>query len=1370
MLQRFILRAALILGVSAFLIWQGWSFFGVKGDFKSLVQAQIERSLGAGSSVRDVRIGLGSVQLAGVNIVFPNSPYEVSVEELRLGYSLISLLKGSGKIQKTAEEITFYKPKLTLKYNAQKNSRPDVSLSLNLTREQEEQYRSFIKEYDFIKKITISDGEIVFREESSGRIQPVAKKINGWAYTDNNAHGWLRVAGHLFDSKEYNMMIYSEFNLDRGGIDFVNVDLQKYKLGNEIPFVLPNYFDVLDGTVNGHLTITERHQPSRGFNIAGEINLSDGRMKLISENLFFEDIQVTAEIKDWNLHITSASQTVNGSPTRVEGVIKNLIAPELDLRLTSQQLDVDKFLKQFLPEKSVPLRGLSQIDLTFTDSFNRPQIAGAIKADSLWLNNYKFAALETRINLKNQVLAFDEISGSLRNADISGSGSIDFVSPEKLTDFTFMLAGDFTSELQQLGAASADHCVGQARVKILGPLARPVSRGEYKLFFTEDAAQSLALTGSFLYSNRQLTLNSAAADNDFRLNVSAENLFIEPKYSIEVRNLQNIFVLYDNPELAFVRNNYQLNLIAESMPGQPLIRLECFRRENYEKLFVIATDTLVASQPQTLLGDILLLPDSEKIPGDFEIRVNAPGVELKRLFVGNRQSGSIEFVQNPREETGGAVLVSGFKFSQINSLLGEVLPAAEGELFGRIDVESRDEKPNYLGELWLFNGFIRGSGPFKIEASFAANSSELVCRRFALEKTDGAQIRAHGDYTFATREFDAEIAAGDVNIGELIHVITGKTDLVDGTATIQAALKGTGPKIPIYGRANVADTKILMFEFDETLLEFGENGAGNGSYLSKDALQIGHAILKKAGQFVVTGPAHLPLTSRESLDIHMSGDGNFLSLLSDIDPYFEKTGSSGHLNLQMSGNYSRPNFSNSTFTCQNGTMYLASVANRIENIEADLLIEPNDYFLDVAKLQGTIGGEPFWISNTNILAGLNHGIYEPLRVAGDDLNLGAIVLKTGPNGIPLNIPALMEGGDIGWYELAGKDSLEDFFVAGPWAHPVVRGEARIHHANLVFPFDESTGASSEYSLVQKILDNIYWDARAISKKDTRYVKQFTTGVYVNMEVDPDNSELNFSGILSDSSFRIVGDVISTRGEFEYIDLNFRVEKFGAEFDRTSLYPVVYGKAWTVVRDTSNIPSDVYLELYTLDEDNREVSKGRWDRVNIRLSSEFQGYADTEKDIMATLGYSSTTVEEQATRAVGYGTDKFIFRPIMRPIERQLERRLGLDVVRFSYALTRNFLDANLNDEQLSTSLALLRSSRLILGKYLTNDIYVIYTGELKAGVDYRYQDKGIGLQHIVGLEYRLNQRWLLQMEYDYNTLLQNQKDDKKIWLRHSFPF
>ena len=133
----------------------------------------------------------------------------------------------------------------------------------------------------------------------------------------------------------------------------------------------------------------------------------------------------------------------------------------------------------------------------------------------------------------------------------------------------------------------------------------------------------------------------------------------------------------------------------------------------------------------------------------------------------------------------------------------------------------------------------------------------------------------------------------------------------------------------------------------------------------------------------------------------------------------------------------------------------------------------------------------------------------------------------------------------------------------------------------------------------------------------------------------------------------------------------------------------------------------------------------------------------------------------------------MFRPLFRPFERRLEQTLGLDVVRFSSRFTRNLIEMNVSEERnfmIDSKLFLLRSTKLMVGKYLANQLFLMYSGQLEAGLDYRYQHEGFGLSHKIGLEYRINPSLLLQMEYDYNSLMLLRREDKRILLRHSFPF
>ncbi|MDZ7304596.1 MAG: translocation/assembly module TamB domain-containing protein, partial [candidate division KSB1 bacterium] len=259
-------------------------------------------------------------------------------------------------------------------------------------------------------------------------------------------------------------------------------------------------------------------------------------------------------------------------------------------------------------------------------------------------------------------------------------------------------------------------------------------------------------------------------------------------------------------------------------------------------------------------------------------------------------------------------------------------------------------------------------------------------------------------------------------------------------------------------------------------------------------------------------------------------------------------------------------------------------------------------------------------------------------------------------------------------------------------------------------------------------------------------------------------------------------------------LNFRVEKFGAEFDKSDWWPIVYGRAWTTLTDSTNFPYNVYLTLHTIDPvTGEEIERGRFQNAYFKLSSDRPGILDNSQErILATLGYSIANVRSKATEAVGISTDNLVFRPLIRPVERQLERRLGLDVVRLSSRFTRNFLVANFNTNhnpvttldptappetrRENPALAMLQSTRLLIGKYLWNDLYVNYIGQVEVGSDHTVASNleahpfiGLGLRHTLGLEYRINPAMHLQFEYDYNPLLMHNKEDRKIWLRHSFP-
>jgi hypothetical protein len=196
------------------------------------------------------------------------------------------------------------------------------------------------------------------------------------------------------------------------------------------------------------------------------------------------------------------------------------------------------------------------------------------------------------------------------------------------------------------------------------------------------------------------------------------------------------------------------------------------------------------------------------------------------------------------------------------------------------------------------------------------------------------------------------------------------------------------------------------------------------------------------------------------------------------------------------------------------------------------------------------------------------------------------------------------------------------------------------------------------------------------------------------------------------------------------------------------------------------------ESVTQNEDDRFLAgKIRWDNIRFQLSSDNPTIGYTESELLASLGYSTENLKERATDLIGISTDNLLFRPLLRPFERQLEHAFNLDMVRVSSRFTRNLIEMNLWNEdymQPYSKLYLLRSTKLTVGKYLADRLFLMYTGQLESGINYRYHGEGLGLKHTLGLEYRINPSLQLEMEYNYNSFLL-QREDKRIFLRHSFP-
>jgi hypothetical protein len=382
----------------------------------------------------------------------------------------------------------------------------------------------------------------------------------------------------------------------------------------------------------------------------------------------------------------------------------------------------------------------------------------------------------------------------------------------------------------------------------------------------------------------------------------------------------------------------------------------------------------------------------------------------------------------------------------------------------------------------------------------------------------------------------------------------------------------------------------------------------------------------------------------------------------------------------------------------------------------------------------------------------------------------------------------MVDGESGSLSLSGKTEVEKFYLAGPIEDPYAWGEIVLTDSRITFPFPP---AESEPSNAIMFLRNIYWDVVVKAGKDLQYTRQipgFFGEVNTELNIDPSSEGLIFKGVIEKDTFYPEGKLISSRGRIDYLDLNFRVEDFGFVFNKGN-EPEVYGRATTTVRDSIGaVPKTIYLELYAVDEaTGLETRRARWEDFRFRLVSADPTIGESQEQVLAYLGYSVGNVEEKAKKVGGAVTDNYLIRPLLRPIERGIEKYLGIDFVRFNARIAENLFSAgtqnksqkNLYNQYYNISNMpyawLIQSSEFTVGKYLTQNLYLTYTGQIVALA--HEQQSEFSLNHSLGLEYRFLKNLLFEFEYDREMLqlyqiydAKSYQEDFKVRFRYSFSF
>lgn len=1388
-----------IILIGIFMFWKSYS---VEDRLKEYILSEVQPYFEGKLKIDKLYLSPKSISLKRVSLELPKQSVQLNIENLKFGFSYYNALKYNFSPIRIISDVVLEKPVFRIKRNPtkdpnSKSEQPKIDLE-NL----KQTYENTLLDINFIGKLVIKEGSVVWVNSLNEEISLISN-LEGWISTKDMSKSVVRLSGRLFASRNENVILEGQANLLAGRIDSVSVSLWDNHLSTSIPSIYPKILKIEKGKLMGRGVLKEK--PNGSLTLDGEISITDADLTLFQGKLKLDYFNSKVKINDWNLELISCNFNCYDSHFEIAGNIYNIFHPEFDLTVQSNQTNLEKVYNEIWGGKTtIGLKGLADFDVHVTNTTQNPIFSGSIDLANFEIFGEKFTSVETYFNYSSGKFLIEKAKGFYHNLFLDSKGVIS-IEPENPTlSMDIKVSGDLT-KIEK---------VAQKLNKELVTLPFNVNghfESDFKKysFFSDiqisgvtlDSSQIPVIEGKLNFYDDNFELIVDCDENPFKLDVKVKLNNHSPQFFVKFENFGGN--LWEIANIPLHHHLKKLLLLSGEVTGD----------RNYSTYTLNANRTIYTGESNLLFkidgvfsssdentqiqGDISYHSDTGgNIPGYLDLEIGPEYLNVKQYQLGDF------YFANGRLELSGDRKIEGkleLKNADIIYILDGVLlnPSFDvlGQINGEINLSGSVDAPIVDSDLRFSDIIFKGEGYYSGEALLNLVRNKLTIERLNLFKEDNPLFEATGTIDLKKQMLDVKVKGTDTDISTVLNLILKDFDYLKGSGDFDLTIRDSFKQPEINGEITARDGWLFFIPYDTLKMKIGKFPnliASNGNYLSTNGsksendstlagLYIQNATIQKNEKFTITGTGYLPFTSELDMDIRLNGEGDALAILFSDMPEVLETESEAKFKWEFGGSYSNPVYTEGEVLLKNGKVKLKSIAQVVENIEATVKLNPVNQFVSVTNLSGTIKKHSFYAFTKFDSLNYNNNS-NPLFITEWGLNFGTIYFKsdeTDQKGVPLNIPGAMKPDENGWFVVKGKDNKEYFTISGPEEHPVATGEIFVSNAAFTFPFEFEEPIPLEPSLTEKILDSMVWDVHLVPVKDVRYVKQlpgFFDNIWINATIDP-ISDLHFTGIFEDDTFRSEGVLQSTRGTIEYLDFNFGIEKFAAEFDKNDIFPIVYGRARTTFTDSLGIPSNIYLTMYLYDpETKQELEKGRWDEdVRFRLSSDNPNIVGSnEIQVLASLGYSVQSFPDKAKDVIGISTDNLIFRPLFRPVERKLEQTLGLDVIRFRSSFAKNIIFLNSNAySKIDTRhrrYLLFRSTQLTVGKYLSKNVFLLYSGQLEVGLDPIYQRDGLGLRHSLDLEYRIYPNLLLELQYNYDRLLLTERDDKRIQIRHFFEF
>ena len=1352
--RRWVLVLAVVLSTLLFGWYGAWRYTRANEKIRTVILKKMEPFISSSSNIGSLEVGIRSVQLQDVALVAKDSSYTLAVDEIRIGYNLFKLIAYRFVPSRVANELVMKNPVLTVRERHNSGSGDKAPASSGLI-----DSGKWVNELETIQRISVTNARIVI-ENNAGRKLVAGHSLQGYVRTQKPDSAVLSLTGAVFSSTENNLHIEGAVDLMRAVPHVIHIKTDNIVPEGNLDVILPPYLTVLHGEVHGELLFGESVEPR------GTIAVRNGDLCFKGANLMFRGVDINGDFMGDSVAVRGSVEDFNGSRLDVAGKVRNIFSPDWDLVFSCPDFDLPAFFTYAVPGSNYGVKGSAGYYVRLLGSLSNPVLDGRLESKNVELYGIGLNQYGMSISMEDSVLSLNGRGRREKELDLSLQGMIDLASDQYDSDLGITVKGSLLPLLNPLICSRLKSFDGVLEARINGPLYNLEGSvgGRIRTLSTE--GDSLFVLPDLTYRNDSLSVDISST-GDFYITGHVYRPFRENPdwqlYSSDITDLvypmvpaalrkfvkdidvgmrfeagRNNWFIYADGRSASRRGDrrfFSLNVMPAEEQGQNSIEIE-------SSIFAVDEDPTMVSAAVHIYDD---------------------SVAFDNILIGRNFYG---FCVIPMDRSGPARVMLRLNNADVSGLGRYVAnpPPLKGMVSAAFDMNGPLTDPDIRFSLDFEDGAMNSVGPLRgrVVSSWTGGMFDslnvFLNRRSKRIVYGSAQSSKQGRLT------------GTVQTDTLYLTEIGKALRSSGSLTglgmVQAIISGTTRMPVVSGTASIFDGSLgpvtyntLRASFRDTLSALPE--------LGKRHVLITRGQVERNDACLIDFHGYIPHTSTGDIDLSVEASGNVLGMLQEVSPLFTESYGQGNVHMRFAGKPGSLVLGSAGIAVERGAMKLGAIFPSLKNITVKGELEPGSRFFHIQEFSALVHNRPLLIQN----------VYDSMTLPGLDItalgfSLGNIHIHT-EKPVKMVLPGLMEKGAEGGVRFSGYEN-GSFAIGGPPGNPRVKGTLELFDFRFTFPFIKQDKGSVD--TITPLLEKVSWNLHVVPKKDVHYTRDIKTAlgnVYADLKLTDNAGGVFVRGTPESGDMAVWGNVRSTEGSLEVLNHFFRPEQITFDLPRKTREPILSGRAYTTITDSLGMPSTVWITVTAEDrETGLETSGGLWENIRFKFATDNPNLGRNEADLMAALGYSTENMRDRAYDALGTQVENFIFRPIFRPIERSMRRHLGLDVVRFSSMFSRNLFQIRTMEMPQFDYKFLLRSTRWTLGKYLGPGIFITYTGQVQNEQYYHgYLNRGLGFKHALSLEFTVRPDIFLEFEYMYDSqLLSDRREDKKIWLRHIFPF